>query len=595
MTVSTTAQIKALNDKAVDLLLVTDPLYAPIFGIRGVLEDEIFQVSKSFQVDLVAKLNDLLAEVNAFGEEHSELVGNDAADLRFLRYALEGVLEQSGVPGEVGYALELGENHMGGNLMHLEMSFTMYQPAETPEDFQNYKTRLSKLPARFDDIIDNFRHGIARKVTLPIDSVELLIKKCVSSSGEGQEDLDEFALKSSMSKSEAAKKVVGDEKFMVASIKEFVLPSFAKMGKFLKEEYLPHAREFPGIFGLAGYKEAYETYIFQNTTVRYKADEIHALGLKEVERIAKLMEKAKTDCGFEGTLKEFQAAINDKEKFPQLFFDNEEGVLPYYMEIMEKAEEKMKEYFEKFPKFKCKIEGMPAYMEQQAPLAFYAPGTPEKYVLIFVFVRVRALIFLEQAGTFMANMRLHKIKPKHVAVAICLHEAMPGHHYQLSIAFENENQHVIRKFIMETAYAEGYGLYCEYLGEEMGFYSNPFDYFGRLECEMQRACRLVVDSGLHAQGWSIEKGVDFMAQYLSLPRDELLTEVRRYCVIPGQALSYKIGEIKMKELRKRAEGLLGDKFNVKEFHSVLVNDGSMPLEALDEAVMAWVNKQKTEA
>ncbi|KAI8837546.1 hypothetical protein BC829DRAFT_436445 [Chytridium lagenaria] len=517
MSVSTAELIKTLNDRAVDLLLPTDPLYAPIFGIRGKLEDEIFQVSKEFNLELISRIQDLMSEVKALQADQGETMSAaDAADLRFLKYALEGFMEQVGVPGEVGYSLELGENHMSGNLMNLEMGYTMYQPVATKEDFANYVTRLSKLPSRFNDIISNFRHGIAR--------------------GEGKEDLEAVAAAMPMAKAEEAKNVMGDEKFMVKSIVENVFPSFGKMKTFLEEEYLPHARTHPGIYGLEGYKEFLFSFLFllfsglRSLHLPQHHGPLQSrrnprLGLQEVTRISTLMEQAKTACGFTGTVKEFQTALNDRTLFPDLYFDNPDDVIPYYKTIMERAEIGMKDYFHAFPKFKCVIDGMPSYMEQQAPLAFYAPGTPEK------------------AGTF-------------------------------RWLFEKEGQHVIRKFVMETAYAEGYGLYCEWLGEEMGFYTNPFDYFGRLECEMQRACRLVVDSGLHAMGWSIDQGVEFMASHLSLPREELLTE--------------------MKELRRFAEKELGDRFDVKGFHGVLVDDGSMPLEALGEAVEAWVAKRKAE-
>ncbi|KAI9354532.1 hypothetical protein DFJ73DRAFT_958903 [Zopfochytrium polystomum] len=551
-----------------------------MFGIRGKLEDQVCKVSKSFKETFIANIKGLRAEAEALEKEFAgSLSKQDADDLRFLKFFATTALEEEGVPGEVGYALELSESHMTGNLPYLEMGYGQYQPDSTPEDFANYKKRLALLPKVFDDIIDNFRHGIRRKVTLPKPSIELLIKKCAASAFEGLEGaaLNEAVLESAMAKREEAKKVMGDEAYLVEDIKEYVGKGFAKVKKFLEEEYLPHARQSDGIFGLDGYKEAYEAYIFKHTSVKYKADEVHEIGLKEVDRIWVRMEEVKNLCGFEGTVKEFQNAINDREKMPQLYFDKpEEEVIPYYNDIMARAEEKMKEYFDRFPKFQCSIEAVPANMEAQMPLAFYIAGTTEK------------------PGSFKANMRLHKTKPRHVAVSICLHEAMPGHHHQVSLALENDKQHVIRKMIMETAYAEGYGLYCEYLGEEMGFYSNPFDLFGRLECEMQRACRLVVDSGLHAKGWTIAEGVEYMAARLSLPRAELETEVKRYCVLPGQALSYKIGEIKMKELRAKAEKELGDRFDIKKFHSAMLDQGSLPLGVLEEAVNDYIKNAREE-
>ncbi|KAJ3095671.1 hypothetical protein HDU97_006620 [Phlyctochytrium planicorne] len=563
--------IKILNDRAADLLLELNPLQGAVLGIEK-LEDEIFDVSVPARTNWIKRVEKVIED--ARGVEGAGGLGKkDKMDLEFLKEVLGKAV------GEFrdGFGVELGENHLFGFIMNLEVEFASYQKVQTPQDFANYKTRLSKIPSRFTGIIQNLRLGIARNITLPLFSVDLLIAKCASSSFEGYEGdaLRQKILESPMARREEARRVMGDEGWLVKDLERFVVGTFERVKRFLVEEYREHVRVGDGIFGLEGYKKAYESYIYQHCSVRYTAEQAHQIGLSEVNRIHARMEQVKNRCGFDGTVKEFQNAINDRKRFPELFFENpDEEVIPFYAEVMALALEKMKTHFGRFPKFECGIKALPKELELQAPIAMYMPGTPEK------------------AGDFQCNMRLHRTKPHHMAAAVCLHEASPGHHHQISLALENTDQHLIRKMVFESACVEGYGLYCEYLGEELDLYRDDFELFGRLEAEMQRACRLVVDSGLHGKGWTVEDGVGFMMGYLSAGREEVLNEVRRYCVMPGQALSYKIGEMKIRELRRRAERALEERFDVKEFHGLLLDQGSLPLGALEVVVDDYIASKK---
>ncbi|KAJ3031419.1 UNVERIFIED_CONTAM: hypothetical protein HDU68_004109 [Siphonaria sp. JEL0065] len=566
-----------LLDKFVDYKLAEDPFSCAQFGIRK-HEDKVFDLSLEGAIKSRAELLALQAETKALLEQSgASLTPAEAADIAFLLETIETYLASEGIPGEKGYALELSQTHMTSVFAHLEMIMQNYQRSETAEDLENYKTRLQLVGPQFNHMIENFRSGIRRGITLNKEGVELLIKKFSDGAGPEFASVDEataFAVKSPLNKADKAKELLGDENFLVPVIRDVILPGYAKAKKFLEEEYIQYARVNPGIYGLPDFEEQYANFILKNTNVRYTANEVHEIGIAEVARIEALMNEAKTACGFEGTLQEFQVAINDREKYPQLFYDNPDDVIPDYERICEAAKAKMVDYFEVFPKFECSVKPVPAFLEQQMPLALYMPGTPQK------------------AGTFLANMRLHKIKPSHQKTALCLHEANPGHHHQVSLAFENENLHLARRLVFQTSYAEGWGLYCEYLGQEMGFYNDPFQYFGRLELEMFRAIRLVVDSGLHGKGWSVDKAVEYMLSKVSMSRDEIVTEVKRYCVMPGQALSYKIGEFKIKELRRFAEAELGSKFDIKKFHSQIIDYGSVPLGTLETIVKSWVEKVK---
>ncbi|KAJ3403306.1 hypothetical protein CcCBS67573_g05347 [Chytriomyces confervae] len=569
--VSNLEAISKLNDKYVDIIFKEDPFNCAVFGVRK-YEDQVFDLSLECMKKSLADRQALLEEVKRFeaGAEGALSV-QEAIDLNILKEALEGNIESLGVPGEVGYAFELLHNHMMSPFASLEMLIGNYQRKETKEDLINYNTRLQLLGAQFDHVIASYKSGIRRGITLNKEGAELMIKKFSDGiGGETLEERTEFAAKSPLNMAKEAKELLGDEHYLVPAIRDHILPGYAKVKTFLEQEYLPHVRQSPGLYGMPDYEKQYAAFILQNTNIRYTPTEVHEIGLKEVARIEALMETAKTTCGFEGTLQEFQADLFNKEKYPQLYYEKDEDTIQDYIEICAAAKAKMVDYFDKFPKFDCRVEPVPAFLEMQMPLAFYMQGTPTT------------------AGCFSANMRLHKIKPSHQKTALCLHEANPGHHHQVSLALENDNLHLARRLTFYTSYAEGWGLYCEYLGEEMGFYSDPFQYFGRLELEMFRAIRLVVDSGLHGKGWSVDQAVDYMLSKVSMTRDEIVTEVSRYCVIPGQALSYKIGEFKIKELRAYAEKELGEKFDIKKFHACVIDYGMVPLGTLEQIVKNWV-------
>ncbi|KAJ3199499.1 hypothetical protein HDU82_000369 [Entophlyctis luteolus] len=412
---STSASVKALLNKFVDLRFEEDPFSCAPFGIRR-FEDCFPDLGKAAMMGMREKLLELQSETREVASL-PDLTSSEIADVAFLLDVIDSSLVTTGIPGEVGYAYELQNNHMTSIFSALEMVFQHYQRDDTREDLENYRKRLILTGPQFDNMIDGFRSGISRKITLNRDGVEMMIKKFSDSCGgfgteeDNLDDSTAFARKSPLNKSEKALALTGDVDFLVPAIRDVVMKGYARARKFLEEEYLPHARQYPGIYGLPDYERQYANYVFTNTNVRYTASEIHELGLKEVARIEALMNQAKADCGFEGSLHEFHLALNDREKYPQLYFDSVDEVLPEYNRICQKAKEKMVDYFEVFPKFDCSVQAVPEFLEAQMPLALYMAGTPTK------------------PGTFMANLRLHKVKPLHEKTALCLHEANPGHQF----------------------------------------------------------------------------------------------------------------------------------------------------------------------
>ncbi|KAJ3279157.1 hypothetical protein HK104_001698 [Borealophlyctis nickersoniae] len=554
-------KLQAIMDEAADLLIRSDPVAGVAMFSYPKYHDEIFDVAG--RAELWDRLRVLLRDLEALEAEAGEqgLDEKEKTDLFLAKWTIESNAKSSDL-----YGGEIPASHLLGGVSLEARNLLAYTQLATKEELTNYAARLSKFLPRFKSTIDAFRVGIQKGITLPVESINLMIASCSQQIVENPAD-------SPLNLKDKVVALGEKEDYLHKVIAESVVPAYRALKEFLETEYKKNARKHAGIYGLPNYEKVYEDAIYVSTGLSYKAEELHQIGLDEVARISKQMEEAKRRAGFEGTLPEFRKALNDKERFPQLFIESREEVIPRYRALLEVIDKKMPALFTRFPKFKSKIEAVPAHSEPGAPLAYYQPGTATT------------------PGTFYANLALHGTKPAHQMMAITLHECNPGHHHQISLAFESASAHLIRKLCFPIAYLEGWGLYSEYLGEEMGMYEDALDWFGRLELEMHRALRLVVDTGLHAKGWDVEKGVEVMAEHLSLPRNAIESEVVRYAVWPGQALAYKVGEMKILSLRRSAEQRLGDAFDVRSFHDRIMEAGNVPLSLLEKVVEQWVRER----
>ncbi|KAJ2999544.1 hypothetical protein HDV02_002691, partial [Globomyces sp. JEL0801] len=529
-----------LQDSFVYKLMRNQPTAGDLFKYPH-FRDQLDQSSVA-ECDKYTKfLEEQLVEAEEFERSGVEY---DREELQALKSQLKNnILPQK-------FSLEVPMTQFFGSIISLPQSFDAYQRFESTNDFLNYKNRLTLIPNMIEGDIERLQVGISNGYTLNKESIELIIKSLANLITENPAD-SSFNLYSKWS-------VLGiRENALFRTITEMVNPAILKLKTYFETEYLPNARSHPGLFGIPNYVAIYELFSRFHTTSSYTSDELHNLGLAEVERIAARMEDVKNKV-FDGTLKEFQESLANKDLYPQLYVSGRDqeidAVLP--------------KYFNEIPSTVCGIHAVPAQAEVGSPMAFYMPGNKEI------------------PGKFMVNLSMYEDKPLQQATALILHEAMPGHHLQLSLVNEKE-QHLIRKFDFYTAYIEGWGLYAEYLGEEMGLYEDPLALYGRLELEMHRALRLVVDTGLHVKGWSIEQSVELLKKYLTLNDSEIVSEVKRYCAMPGQALAYKVGELKIRELRAYAEKELGEKFHIGDFHDLVLNSGSVPLDVLEFNVKNW--------
>jgi len=356
-------------------------------------------------------------------------------------------------------------------------------------------------------------------------------------------------------------------------VSEVVNPAYQRYNTFFTETYKPACRNSIGLSEIPKGRELYDHFVRYYTTMDTDADTVHALGLSEVKRIRAEMEAIMTEVGFEGDLKAFFAHLRTD---PQFYPKTEEEFLAKAASLAKRIDGKLPEYFSYLPRNPYGIEPVPAHIAPKTAVAYYQGGAADG----------------TRAGVFFLNTYDLKSRPLYTLAALTLHEGVPGHHQQVSIAGELDSLPTFRRSYYFHAYGEGWGLYSEYLGEEMGIYDTAYDRFGRMIVEMLRALRLVVDSGMHAKGWSRQQAIDFMADNAALSLHDITTEVDRYITYPGQALAYKHGELKIRELRGKAEQALGKHFSLREFHTLVLKSGAVPLSVLEGIVERWITEQK---
>jgi uncharacterized protein (DUF885 family) len=369
--------------------------------------------------------------------------------------------------------------------------------------------------------------------------------------------------------SEAQKEAI--KKSYATTINEKLVPKFKEMSVFLKSEYIPASRTSSGIGSLTIGNELYVAYVKQWTTTEMTSEEIHKLGLKEVARLKAEMEKVKTQVGFTGTIKEFFDHVrNKKELMP---FTKPEEAIANFEKIHKIIKPNVDKLFSLQPKTAFKIKRTEAFREKTAS-AEYVQGAADG----------------SRPGTFYVPIPDVTKYNFYADEDLFLHEAIPGHHFQMSLQQENQALPDFRKFNWFGAYGEGWALYTESLGKELGLYNDPYQYFGMLGSEMHRAIRLVVDTGLHSKNWTREQAIQYSLDNEAESELSIIAEIERYMAIPGQALSYKIGQLKILELRKKAETKMGSKFDIKKFHQIVLESGVMPLALLEKKVNAWIEK-----
>jgi uncharacterized protein (DUF885 family) len=442
-------------------------------------------------------------------------------------------------------------------------------PFKTVDDYENNLKRHKEFIVLLDASIGRFRQGmksgvVETKLTIRnvIDQLDTQLKQTTEESPYfGPTKLFPASF------SDADKTRLTAE--YRAAIEQGIYPAYTRLRDFLKNSYLPVARDGNGLMYMKGGKKLYEYQIETTTTLPMKADAIHALGLTEVARIKGGMEAIRQEVGFAGTLPEFFEYMRADAKFKPV---SRAALTQGYYDIGKKVDAKISEQFKYLPKAPLEIKPYEEYREKYEAGGSYESGTPDG----------------TRPGMFYFNAYDLPSRTTPGMTTLYLHEGAPGHHFQISIAQKNETLPSFMRFGGNTAYVEGWALYSETLGYDMGLYNDPYQRFGTLSDEVLRAMRLVVDTGLHAKGWTREKAIDYMLANSDMGKTDATAEVERYIAIPTQALAYKIGAMTILRLKAKAKTALGNKFDVREFHNQVLNTGALPLTVLEKKIDDWI-------
>jgi len=465
-------------------------------------------------------------------------------------------------------------NHEGG--FHTRpVGMASRMRADSLEDYDNYIGRLNSMPDYFEQNISYMRQGIDEGFVLPQAVMIEEYKETITSQIVDDPEASTFfnpvrSFPDFVPESERSR--IREE--VLSAIEDSVIPSYQKFLEFMEQEYMPNARENIAHTSLPGGEEYYNYLVNYYTTLDITAEEVHEIGMDEVERIRSEMEAIIEEVNFQGSFDEFLQFLRTDSQF---YVEEPEDLMEKAAHFAKKMDGKLPQLFNMLPREPYGIEPVPDHLAPRYTGGRYSPARSET-----------------DAGYYWVNTYNLPSRPLYTLEALTYHEAAPGHHLQIALADELEDLSEIRQQAGVTAFVEGWALYSERLGLEAGFYQDPYSNFGRLTYEMWRACRLVVDTGMHALGWSRDEAVDFMTENTALSHHEIDTEINRYIATPGQALAYKMGELKIRELRAEAEEQLGGKFDVRKFHDAVLLGGSVPLPVLERQVQAYIEETENE-
>ena len=510
-----------------------------------------------------------LAAIDAAG-----LTPQDALSYEIFRWSLDDEAREL-EPGVSERAQLLPLNQFDGPQITFprEMQWRSEYPLGRPQDYDQGITRILNFTRWTDEAIGKMREGMRQGVVQPRVIVERVLAQ-VDGFADGDPEASVFMrqlknVPASIPEKERAR-IDGAYREAVAGQ---LIPAYKRLATFLRTEYLPRARESIGLSAIPGGNDIYLYLVKSETTSDLSPDAIHALGLSELARIESEMGAVKKQAGFSGSLQSFREFLRTDPRFK---FRDQAAMLAEFNRVKSVVDEHLDAVFLSKPKAPLSFRIYDAYVATDRPAAEYSPASGDG----------------RRPGVVYLNASELPTRPTYTSEVLEIHEGVPGHHLQIAVARENRNLPQFRRLGAETAFTEGWALYAERLGGELGLYTDPYQKFGALSFDAWRASRLIVDTGIHWFGWSHERAVDFLMTHAGLSRVEATEEVNRYIAIPAQALAYKIGEREILTLRERAKAALGAKFDLRRFHDAVLRDGSMPLPVLDTKINRWIEQQK---
>jgi uncharacterized protein (DUF885 family) len=556
-------QFTALLTEEWDYVMRTNPEWASILGDKR-FNDKSSDVSeKAVYADIEERKKFLkrfeAIDTNGFPEQEAL---NKTLLVRDIRLQLDGVRFKD---------WEMPVTQFGG--IHIDTpQLVSVLPFDTVKDYEDYITRLKNLPKQFDDTMDLMRKGVSDHLVPPKILLEQVAKQAATLANTKPVESPFMEPANKFPDSFAAEDKTRLRQAMLGAVRDQVTPAYAKFTKFVTEDYAPHGRSDPGVWALPDGDARYTFAVKQATTTSLAPEQIHEIGLQEVARDQEAMLKVAQKLGY-SNLKAFNAAVRANAS---LHPKSRQELLDLYRKYIDQMWLKLPDLFGRLPKAKVEVLPVESYREKEASGAQYMEGTPDG----------------KRPGHVMVNTGDYEKRTILDVETTAYHEGVPGHHMQVSIAQELPTLPAFRQHAFYIAYGEGWALYAERLGEEVGFYQDPYSMYGHLQDDLLRAIRLVVDTGFHYKHWTRQQVVDYFHANSGIDEPDVQSETDRYIAWPAQALGYKIGQLKIIELRERARKELGDKFNIRGFHDEVLSGGAVPLDVLELRINRWIAAQK---
>ena len=550
------AQFNSLLDNEWERMIDDNPVYASSMGdLTNNTEwsdtsiDKIY-ANHQIELQILSQLEEF--DIKNFTEENQ------------VNYLLFRKQYENSVEAHTFKKFLMPFSHRGG--IQLEHETTSIVPLRNKQNFLDWIERLSKINTLIDDAIEKAKIGIDQGIVPPRYLMEKVYKQIALQVFVEPEDSPFYRVFKNIDKGIDSPEEIQQKALDV--IKTKVIPAYARLHTFFKEDYLPACRTSIGIKEIKNGKEYYEFLARKFTTTNLTPLEIHEIGLAEVDRIRKEMEAVIEEVNWDGS---FKAFLDDLRTNPKFYYDTSEDLFEAYLATSKRIDPELVKLFKVLPSMPYGLKPIPMESAPDTTTAYYQRPAADG----------------SRAGYYFVNLYRPEVRPKYEIEVLSVHEAMPGHHLQIALAMELDLPN-FRKYGGITAYVEGWGLYSERLGYDLGLYQDPYSKFGQLTYDMWRAIRLVVDTGMHYFDWSRQDAVNYFLNNSAKTKQDVLNEVDRYINWPGQALAYKIGQLKILELKANAELAFGDKFNIKDFHHEILKRGALPLDTLEKYINEWI-------
>jgi len=564
------AELATLVDRYFEEMLTLDPILATYIGdnrYNDRLANSIGPQERAREHELNARYLEAARKIDA-----DALDGPERISLEIFVRERERALGAERFPD---YLLPIDQTRGLLSLMPSLGSGNNAQPFATVQDYDNWLARLDGMIVWMDQAISNMRDGVAKGVVQPRPVIEKVLAQLDAMVVEDPTQSEYYGpvrnFPASFSDADRERLTAA----YTAAIRDEVVPAYRRLRVFLHDEYLPRTRTSVAWTALPDGKAWYAFLVEEHTTTSMTPEEIHELGLREVARILAEMDKVRQKVEFKGDLPAFFTYLRDD---PQFYYTRGEDLVAGYRQVKKRIDAQLPQLFSVFPHADYEVRAVEPYRAQSAAGAFYQQASADG----------------SRPGIFYINAYNLKSQPRFGMETLSLHEASPGHHFQVSIQQELTGLPRFRRFGGDyTAFVEGWALYAEYLGPELGLFTDPYQWFGRLNDEQLRAMRLVVDTGLHAKGWTREQAIEYMLANSTLAPSDVESEVERYIAWPGQALGYKVGDLHIQALRHKAEAALGGRFDIRDFHREVLSDGAVPLQVLDRKIDRWIESRRS--